>query len=86
LRSPAKDGKTRRVSTLERITRETLGWVGAHNNSISTGGMRTKLQAAQSVARDGCAAVIADGRQSGILARIMRGEDVGTFVAASLIS
>jgi glutamate 5-kinase len=86
LRSPAKDGKTRRVSTLERITRETFGWVGTHNNPISTGGMRTKLQAAQSVARDGCAAVIADGRKSGILARIMRGEDVGTFVAASLIS
>jgi glutamate 5-kinase len=86
LRSPAKNGKTRRVSTLERITRETLGWVGAHNNPISTGGMRTKLQAAQSVTRDGCAAVIADGRQSGILARIMRGEDVGTFIAASLIS
>ncbi len=66
--------------------RPRMVWVGAHNNPISTGGMRTKLQAAQSVTRDGCAAVIADGRQSGILARIMCGEDVGTFIAASLIS
>ncbi len=85
LRTPAAEGQTRRVATLERITRETFSWVGAHHNPLSTGGMRTKLQAAQSVARAGCAAVIADGRRAGILARIMRGEDVGTFVAASLI-
>jgi glutamate 5-kinase len=44
-----------------------------------TGGMATKIQAAKLATRSGAAVVIADGRKKDILARLVRGERVGTF-------
>ncbi|MBI4575450.1 MAG: glutamate 5-kinase [Planctomycetes bacterium] len=44
------------------------------------GGAASKLGAARSVARHGVPAVIADGRERGILARILAGEPLGTLV------
>jgi glutamate 5-kinase len=41
--------------------------------------MATKLQAAQKAAASGVPMVIASGRQSGVLARILAGEPVGTY-------
>ncbi|MBL90895.1 MAG: glutamate 5-kinase [Myxococcales bacterium] len=53
--------------------------MGAANWS-GTGGMQTKLLAAQNAQRHGAATVIADGRQSGILGQILEGADVGSFI------
>jgi glutamate 5-kinase len=44
--------------------------------------MASKLGSARAAAEAGCAVVIANGRQDGILGRIMKGEDVGTLVLA----
>jgi glutamate 5-kinase len=49
-------------------------------SSTGVGGMRAKLSAARIAARSGVATVIADGRQPGILAGILDGEDRGTLV------
>lgn len=49
-------------------------------SSTGVGGMRAKLSAARIAARSGVATVIADGRQPGVLAGILDGEDRGTLV------
>jgi len=84
LRAPADGGGTRRVEYLESVNRRTFALVAAHNGPLSVGGMASKLRAAQTAARAGCSVVIADGRQPRILERIMRGENVGTLVLATL--
>lgn len=84
LRAPGSNGKTRRVSYLEKVDRQTLGLVTGQKGNLSKGGMGSKLRAAQSAAHGGCHVVIADGRKAANIGRVMRGEDVGTFVMASL--
>jgi glutamate 5-kinase len=68
---------------IEEITRRTLAFASGGRSPLSKGGMVSKLKAAQAASRAGCAAVIANGRVTGILGRIMQGEDVGTIVPAS---
>jgi glutamate 5-kinase len=84
LRAPSGDGRTRRVRCLESINRKTLALVKGHDGHFSIGGMGSKLAAARTAARAGCSVVIADGRQPGIIQRVMRGEDTGTFILASV--
>lgn len=43
------------------------------------GGMATKIEAAKLATSSGVSVIIADGRETDILARIDKGEDVGTF-------
>jgi glutamate 5-kinase len=85
LREPGVSGRTRRVRYLESVTRKTYALVDAHNSHLSKGGMATKLKAAASVAKTGCSAVIANGRQTGVLTSVMAGEDAGTFILASAV-
>lgn len=84
LRSFAGGGRSRRVPYLERVDRKTLALVTGQKGNLSTGGMGSKLRAAQVAAHAGCHVVIADGRKPAMIGRVMRGEDVGTFVVASL--
>ena len=51
-----------------------------NTNATGTGGMQTKLIAAQTAQRHGAATVIADGRQKGVLNTILEGLFCGTFV------
>lgn len=78
---PAK-GRSRRLSFIEEVNRATFALVQAGDTRLSKGGMASKLRCAQSVARMGCAVVIANGRENGILARIVRSEDAGTLILA----
>lgn len=50
---------------------------------LSTGGMATKLVAVKRAVEAGVEAVIANGRRPGLLARIVRGEPVGTRFPAT---
>jgi len=82
VREPGRAGRTRRLRYIEEITAGTLKLAAGDRPGISKGGMRTKLKAAQAVARVGCTAVIANGREKGILSRTMAGNDVGTIILA----
>lgn len=84
LLAPDKAGRLRRVRYLEFITPKVFRLVARKGSDLSTGGMDSKLRAAQAVTRAGACAVIADGRKPGIIQRILRGDDVGTFVLASV--
>ena len=83
LRMPTETGRTKRVSYLPKVTRSVLNLDHGAGSSISTGGMTTKLQAAQSIAKFGGYAVIADGRKPDTLLRIFQGEELGTLIGGS---
>ena len=52
------------------------------SSSVGRGGMVTKLTAAQSASRSGADTIIASGREPNILQRLIKGEDLGTFLKA----
>ena len=59
-----------------------LGLAGDSRSALGTGGMRSKLQAAQLVTQAGGSVVIASGLADNPLTRIMAGEPVGTLFLA----
>jgi glutamate 5-kinase len=69
-----------RLSRIEEITPTIRAQAGGKGSALSTGGMETKLEAAEQVCQVGAAAVIADGRAKEILQQIIAGADVGTLV------
>ncbi len=79
---PAIDPTATRIPLVEELTddvRAVAGGAASHG----TGGMTTKLDAAVIARRHGAQTVIAPGRESGVLARLFSGEDVGTLLAAT---
>ncbi len=55
---------------------------GGAGSSVGTGGMYTKIIAAKRAARSGASTVIASGREHEVLARLARGERIGTQLTA----
>ena len=71
------------VPLVKQITPE-LKALASGPSAGGRGGMLTKLEAAEITTRAGAVAVIADGRKADTLARIFRGEQVGTaFIPAA---
>jgi len=54
----------------------------AAGSEAGRGGMKSKIEAATVAAKGGCHAVIASGREPGTLARVLAGEEVGTWFPA----
>lgn len=62
-----------------RLLAEGLRHVRTDTTDVGTGGMATKIKAACTAASLGIGAVIADGGAESIVARILSGEQVGTY-------
>ena len=75
-RPPAQGGELIRV--VERITADTYAVAGESDSQLATGGMRSKVEAADLVTRAGEWAIIANGRERDVLVRIFDAEPVGT--------
>jgi glutamate 5-kinase len=54
--------------------------VGESRSGLGRGGMVTKLRAARLASRSGAATVIAGGRETRIIERVVAGESIGTFL------
>jgi len=80
LRAPLASGRTRRVSIIQDLTQDIRGLASGTTSQLSVGGMATKLQSAEEVVKAGAMAVIANGREAGIVGRTLAGEDVGTLL------
>jgi glutamate 5-kinase len=78
---PTVNAAARRVERVEAVTDEIARLARDRADGVSVGGMATKLQAAKKAAASGVAMVIANGREPGVLARILAGEPVGTYFA-----
>lgn len=80
-RPPAEPGATliRVVADPDAVDVDRIGGVGS---AVGSGGMRTKLGAAQVAVRSGMHAVIADARREGVILDVAHGADVGTWFVA----
>jgi glutamate 5-kinase len=80
---PRTDPNAQLVETIEdrEIPVELWNAAGGADTRLGTGGMITKLQAADLARRSGTACVIAAGNESEVLLRIIRGEKLGTHFA-----
>jgi glutamate 5-kinase len=81
LRAPSGGGRTRRVPHLKKITRKARELADGKADSLTTGGMSAKLDAASAAAKAGVPVVIANGRRDGVLREILEGKDAGTLIA-----
>ena len=67
------------IPAVFEITDEIVRNAGGKGSAHSTGGMRTKIEAAKIAANAGCRIVLANGREKDVIARIMAGEPLGTI-------
>lgn len=76
---PHKDPHARLIQRVEALTPEIMALGGGKGSSLGTGGMATKLIAAQRATEAGVDMVIADGDKPALLYDIMEGKQVGTY-------
>ncbi len=76
---PHKDPDAQRIQRVEALTPEIMALGGGKGSSLGTGGMATKLIAAQRATEAGVDMVIADGDKPALLYDIMEGKQVGTY-------
>ncbi|MDE2998828.1 MAG: glutamate 5-kinase [Gemmatimonadota bacterium] len=79
---PDRRRDARLIARVEEVRPEMLERAGRAGSAVSLGGMRSKLEAAQSVTRGGRLAVIANGHKIG-LSRILAGAPAGTLFLAA---
>lgn len=83
-RNPTIDPTAQLVSEAS-IYDERLGdMVGESLSGLGRGGMITKLRAGRLASRSGTATLIASGHEPDVIARLMRGEELGTFLVPGL--
>ena len=70
----------RLVHSVPVIDESVLQWAGTPGSTFSTGGMLTKLYAAEIASHAGCGSIIAHGGDPEILTHILRGEEIGTYI------
>ena len=75
---PRKDPTAKLVHTVPAITDEILALAGGAGSAQGTGGMITKLRAAQMMTESGADMVIANGADPEVLYAILEGAEVGT--------
>ncbi len=77
--NPDVDANAERIALVDDI-KSVMGFAHDTNNPGSTGGMRTKLEAAQHAGSYGIPTLITTGQDLGQLSQIFRGEDIGTLI------
>ena len=70
------------VSTIEQIDAAIENMAGGTTSATAVGGMKSKIEAAKIVVRSGIPLVIASGKKTDALARILDGGDEGTLFVA----
>lgn len=82
-RDPRLHAEAARLDRLALATDAARGLeAGASVSGAGRGGMKSKVEAARIAAKAGCQVVIASGRRPGELARVLAGEDAGTWIPA----
>ena len=75
---PRTDPHARLIAQVEAIDERIYAMAGGTETGLGTGGMITKLQAAETATRGGTEVVIAAGDEPDIILRLVRGEALGT--------
>ncbi len=75
---PHKDPNAKLIHTVEKLTPDVLALAGDKGSDLGTGGMKTKLTAAELCTEAGCEMVIMNGENPELLYDLFDGKDVGT--------
>ncbi len=75
---PRQNPDARLIGEVAQIDESIWALAGGAGSSVGTGGMVTKIEAAQLATRSGVLTVIAGGTEPDVLARLVAGESVGT--------
>lgn len=79
---PRRHPDARPVETVAELTPALLAAAGGSGSAVGTGGMRTKLEAAQRASAAGIATVLFNGRRAGVLEALARDCLTGTRILA----
>lgn len=82
--NPKSDKDAVMLKEISRLTPKVFSYAKGAGTTFSTGGMKTKLLAAQIAQKGGCGTVIASGFEENALVRIMDGEELGTYILPEL--
>ena len=82
---PRKDASAQLIEHVPQINDEVKALAGGTKTSLGTGGMATKLQAAELATQSGTEVVIAQGTQTDVILDAARGQNVGTRFAAQVV-
>ena len=80
--NPRENSDAKRISYVDGITDEMLGFSSGAGSKLGTGGMYTKVTAMQKVTSNGINGVIAQSTEPLVLEKILNQDDIGTFFAA----
>jgi glutamate 5-kinase len=81
---PRRNANARLIDRARANDRGLLAMAGGAGSSIGTGGMSTKVLAAQRAARSGAHTVISGGQEPQVLLRLAQGEPLGTLLTADI--
>jgi glutamate 5-kinase len=80
--NPKVKRDARLITQIKTITPELWALAGGQGSSVGTGGMKTKLQAAQIAMQSGVAVHIANGSNPTVLQQVVTGDCIGTHFIA----
>ena len=78
--NPKTDPDAKLISEIQEITDDVFGYAKGAGSTFSTGGMKTKLLAAQIAQKGGCGTMIISGYEENSLVRAVMGEEIGTYI------
>lgn len=83
-KNPTEHSDARLITQADATDHSLLNMAGKRGGALGSGGMYTKVLAAQKAARSGTHTLLAFGREPNVIARLAQGEALGTwFVAAN---
>ncbi len=80
---PRENPNATMLPNIEKITEEIYAMAGTTTNHIATGGMRTKIQAAEKAVENGITTYIVNGSKSEVFDQLINGVNPGTCFHAS---
>ena len=79
---PRKNPGAALIQNISHVSDELYELAGGAGSNIGTGGMVTKIQAAQIASRSGIETIIASGSENDVVRRLVAGEKIGTRIDA----
>ncbi|RJS72512.1 MAG: glutamate 5-kinase [Candidatus Syntrophoarchaeum sp. WYZ-LMO15] len=77
--NPRNEGDVRLIRTVREITPEIEKMADMTASKLAVGGMKTKINAAKICMEAGCNLVIANGKETNVIRRIVEGDEIGTL-------
>jgi len=80
---PEQNPQARLIKKADAHDSRLMAYAGPSSSHLGSGGMQTKVRAAQLAARSGTHTVIASGKCKNVVIRLANGETIGSFLEAS---